>query len=58
MDCVEMEPLLLNKRLIKSLVQNFSLLIDPTDSEKYLRYVKLAGYAIYQACKICQARCL
>jgi len=32
--------------------QNFSLLLNATDSEKYL------GYAICQACKICQTFCL
>jgi len=38
---------------MKNLVwQNFSLLFDVIDSEKYL------GYVICQACKICQAFCL
>jgi len=47
-----MEPLLLNKSLMKSLVlQNLSLLFDAIDSEKNL------GYAICEACKICQACC-
>jgi len=47
-----MEPLLLNKCLMKSLVlQNLSLVFDATDSEKHL------GYAICQACKIYQACC-
>jgi len=52
MSGVKMEPFLLIKWLIKSLVwQNFNLLFDAIDSEKYL------GYAICQACKICQACC-
>jgi len=53
MDSVEMEPLLLNKWLIKSLVwQKFSLLFDAIDCEKYL------GHAIRQACMLCQVCCL
>jgi len=45
MDGVKMEPLLLNKWLIKSLVwQNLGLPFDAVDSEKYL------DYAICQAC--------
>jgi len=42
-----LEPLLLNKELIKSLVrQNFSLLFDAINSKKKF------GYATCQACKI------
>jgi len=53
MDCVKMEPLLPNKRLIKSMVwQNFSLLFDGINSETFL------GYAIYPAGKICETCCL
>jgi len=49
MDGVKMEPLLLNKLLIKSMLwQNFNLLFDAFHSEKCL------GSAICQACKICQ----
>ena len=48
-----MEPLLLNKCVIKRLVrQTFSLFFVAIDSEKCL------GYAICLAWKICQACCL
>jgi len=49
MDCVEMESLLLNEWLIKSLVwQIFSLVFDAIDSEKCLLswHVKLAKYVM------------
>jgi len=40
------------KPLVGTVWQNFSLLFDAIDSEKYL------GYAICQACKVCQTFCL
>jgi len=40
------------KPLVGTVWQNFSLLFNAIDSEKYL------GYAICQACKVCQTFCL